>query len=153
MIFDPATTNCPGGANCTRQPFPNNLIPAGRISSASKFFQEPMPAPTHAGIANNFLSNNRGVGFNNFNVNVKTDFNASDAHRFSVLFSRGSHTSKQSPSAAIRFRCLCPTLSRVWSGSPDCRAGQAHLGNQPGDDEPDQLWRIAPLDSDHQPDD
>jgi hypothetical protein len=90
-IFDPATTSCPGGANCTRQAFAGNVIPASRLSPASRFFQEPLPAPTHSGIANNFFNNNRGVGFNNANVNVKVDLNASDAHRFSVLFSRGSH--------------------------------------------------------------
>ncbi len=90
-IFDPATTACPGGANCSRQAFQGNVIPASRISPASKFFQDPLPAPTHPGIANNFLNNNQGVGFNNANVNVKVDLNASDAHRFSVLFSRGSH--------------------------------------------------------------
>jgi hypothetical protein len=97
-IYDPATTNCPGGTNCSRQPFAGNLIPANRISPASRFFQDPMPAPTHSGIANNFLNNNQGVGFNNTNVNVKVDLNASDAHRFAVLFSRGSHNQ----SSAIR---------------------------------------------------
>lgn len=90
-IFDPATTNCPNGANCSRQPFPSNQIPAARISSASKFFQDPLPAPTHPGIANNFLNNNKGVGFNNVNANVKVDYNMSDAHKFAILFSRGSH--------------------------------------------------------------
>jgi hypothetical protein len=90
-IFDPATTSCPGGTNCSRQVFPGNIIPANRISSASKFFQEPMPEPTHPGIANNFFNNNQGVGFNNANATVKVDLNASDAHRFTVLFSRGSH--------------------------------------------------------------
>ena len=90
-IYDPDTTSCPGGANCTRQPFPGNVVPAGRISPASKFFQEPMPQPTHPGIANNFLNNNKGVGFNNVNVNVKGDVNASEVHRFSAFFSRGSH--------------------------------------------------------------
>src|SRR5262245_45115652 len=38
-IYDPATTSCPGGTNCSRQPFAGNLIPANRISAASKFFQ------------------------------------------------------------------------------------------------------------------
>jgi hypothetical protein len=90
-IFDPATTNCPGGVNCTRTPFAGNLIPANRISSASKFFQEPLPAPTQAGIANNFLNNNKGVGFNNDNVTAKVDYSLTDAHRFSVMFSYGSH--------------------------------------------------------------
>jgi hypothetical protein len=90
-IFDPLTTNCPGGTNCTRQAFAGNIIPANRLSAASRFFQEPLPPPTHPGIANNYLANNQGVGFNNANVNVKVDLNASDAHRFSVFFSRGSH--------------------------------------------------------------
>ena len=98
LIYDPATTNCPGGTNCSRQPFPGNIIPSNRISSASRFFQEPMPQPTHPGIANNFFNNNTGVGFNNSNVNVKVDLNATDAHRFAVLFSRGSHNQ----SSAIR---------------------------------------------------
>jgi len=97
-IFDPSSTNCPGGANCTRQPFAGNLIPSSRISPASKFFQDPLPQPTHPGIANNFLNNNKGVGFNNENVNVKVDWNVSDAHRFAVLFSRGS----RNQSSAVR---------------------------------------------------
>jgi hypothetical protein len=97
-IYDPSSTSCPAGTNCSRQPFTGNLIPASRVSSASKFFQDPMPQPTHPGIQNNFLNNNKGVGFNNDNVNVKVDLNATDAHRFTVLFSRGSHTQ----SSAVR---------------------------------------------------
>jgi len=97
-IFDPGTTVCPGGTNCTREPFAGKIIPPNRLSSASKLFQEPMPAPTHSGIANNFLNNNQGVGFNNANVNVKVDLNATDAQRFAVLFSRGSHNQ----SSAVR---------------------------------------------------
>jgi hypothetical protein len=97
-IFDPNTTVCPNGANCTRQPFAGNLIPSNRISPASKLFQEALPVPTHSGIANNFLNNNKGVGFNNQNVTVKVDLNASDKHRFSVLFTRGAHNQ----SSAIR---------------------------------------------------
>jgi len=97
-IFDPATTNCPNGANCSRQPFAGGIIPASRISSASKFFQEPLPAPTQAGIASNYLANSPGVGFNNQNGTAKVDYNHSESHRFSVMFSRGSHEQ----SSAIR---------------------------------------------------
>jgi hypothetical protein len=79
-------------------PFAGNTIPANRISAASQFFQDPMPPPTHPGIASNFLNNNTGVGFNNRNATVKVDLNASDAHRFSVLFTRGSHNQ----SSAVR---------------------------------------------------
>ncbi len=86
-IYDPLTTTCVSG-NCTRQPFPGNVIDAARISSASKFFQAPLPNPTHPGVVSNYLAN-LPIGFNNDNVNVKTDINLTDAHRFSVLFTRG----------------------------------------------------------------
>lgn len=107
-IYDPQTTSCPGGTNCTRQPFAGKIIPANRISRASKFFPEPMPAPTHSGIAGNFLNNNKGVGFNNANVNVKVDLNASDDHPFRCC-SPGAPTTRAAPSAATRFRFRCPT--------------------------------------------
>lgn len=97
-VFDPLSTNCPAGVNCTRQQFPGNVIPASRISSASRSFQDPLPQPTHPGIANNYLANNPGVGFNNWNYTTKVDWNATDAHRFTVLFTRGSHDQ----SSAIR---------------------------------------------------
>jgi hypothetical protein len=87
-VFDPRTTAC-ATPPCTRQVFPGNVIPASRISPISRFFQDPLPQPTHSGIAQNYLGNNAGVGFNNDNTNIKVDYNASDAHRFSVLFSRG----------------------------------------------------------------
>jgi len=90
-VFDPLTTNCPGGVNCARQLFPGNVIPSSRLSSASRFFQDPLPAPTHPGIANNYLANNPGVGFDNDNLTAKVDWSATDAHRFSVLFTRGAH--------------------------------------------------------------
>jgi hypothetical protein len=96
VIFDPASTSCPAGANCTRQPFAGNAIPANRISSASRFFQEPMPATTHPGIGNNFFNNNKGVGFNNTNAVVKVDWNATEAHRFAILFTRGAHNQSSS---------------------------------------------------------
>lgn len=117
-LFDPATTNCPGGANCSRQAFPGNLIPASRISPASKFFQEGLPAPTGTTIAGNYLANNPGVGFNNRNATVKVDYSHSDPHKFSVLFSRGSHEQ----SSAIRGNPLplpLPyTVTRVVSEVP-----------------------------------
>lgn len=90
-VFDPLTTNCPGGVNCSRQLFPGNVIPASRLSAASRFFQEPLPQPTHPGIASNYFANNQGVGFDNDNLTAKVDWNASDAHKFTVLFTRGAH--------------------------------------------------------------
>lgn len=90
-IYDPNTTNCPGGANCSRQPFAGNVVPAARISEASKFFQSALPQPTHPGVVSNYLAN-LPVGLNNDNTNIKVDANLTDDHRFSVLFTRGRRT-------------------------------------------------------------
>lgn len=122
-VFDPASTNCPGGVNCTRQLFPGNVIPASRLSPISRFFQDPLPAPTHPGIANNFLNNNKGVGFDNFNFTAKSDWNANDAHKFTVLFTRGSHDQSSAirgnpvplplPYTVTRFVAEVPTVAQL----------------------------------------
>ena len=44
-IYDPATTTGPNGV---RSPFPNNVIPAGRISQTAKTFQTVTPTPNSA---------------------------------------------------------------------------------------------------------
>ena len=41
-IYDPATTTGPNGV---RSPFPNNVIPAGRISQTAKTFRASLPRP------------------------------------------------------------------------------------------------------------
>jgi hypothetical protein len=122
-VFDPASTNCPGGVNCARQVFPGNVIPASRISPISKFFQDPLPATTHPGIVSNFLNNNKGVGFDNFNFTAKTDWNVSDAHKFTVLFTRGSHDQSSAirgnpvplplPYTVTRFVAEVPTVGQL----------------------------------------
>jgi outer membrane receptor protein involved in Fe transport len=49
-IYDPGTTT--GG---TRQPFPGNVIPAGRLDPAAQVLLELVPLPNRPGIANNYL--------------------------------------------------------------------------------------------------
>ena len=62
-VYDPATTacvgsgtidNCPGG-QYIRQPFPNNVIPAGRINPLGAKVLSLYPSPNLAGIAQNFI--------------------------------------------------------------------------------------------------
>jgi hypothetical protein len=86
-IYDPATLNCSSGP-CTRQAFPGNVIPASRISAISKFLEQDLPAPANAAVTNNYQGSSV-YGFNNYGVTQKVDFNASDKHRFMVLYSRG----------------------------------------------------------------
>ena len=90
-IFDPLSTNCPAGVNCTRTQFPANVIPASRLSPASKFFQDGLPQPNLPGIASNYLANNKGIGFDNENLTAKVDWNLTEAHRFTLLMTRGAH--------------------------------------------------------------
>lgn len=96
-IYDPLTTQATAGG-FSRSPFPGNRIPGSRLSPISLFFQEPLPAPTHPGITSNFLNNNKGVGYNNEEINLKIDYNVTDAHRFSGVMLRG----KRSQASAIR---------------------------------------------------
>ena len=88
QIFDPLTTQPLAGGGFTRTAFPGNIIPANRISSISKFFQAPLPATTRAGVQNNFLGQ-LPVGYNNDNFTIKGDYNMSDRHRFTGLYTWG----------------------------------------------------------------
>src|SRR5258707_390497 len=86
-IFDPQSTTCSSGP-CTRAQFPGNVIPASRISSASKYLQSSLPAPINASLQNNYLGT-LPTGFNNDNTTDKVDYNLNDKSRIFVLFSRG----------------------------------------------------------------
>lgn len=62
-IFDPATTVINPDGTATRQPFPNNQIPASRFDPVAKQLINLFPAPnlqgsvSAAGVANNYLAN------------------------------------------------------------------------------------------------
>jgi hypothetical protein len=86
-IYDPQSLNCSGGP-CSRQAFPGNIIPASRISPISKFLESMLPQPANASLTNNYQGSSV-YGFNNYGTTQKVDFNASDKHRFLVLYSRG----------------------------------------------------------------
>ena len=86
-IYDPQSTNCSAGP-CTRTPFGGNVIPANRISAASKYFEAPLPTPTNGNIQTNFL-NAVPVGYYTNSTTDRVDYNLSDKHRFYVDYSRG----------------------------------------------------------------
>ncbi|HKE26287.1 MAG TPA: carboxypeptidase-like regulatory domain-containing protein [Bryobacteraceae bacterium] len=87
-IYDPASTNCAGAA-CTRTPFPGNVIPGSQISAASALFQSFLPAPTSAGIQNNYIST-APLGFAVNNYTVKIDYVLNNSHRLSGHYSPGN---------------------------------------------------------------
>lgn len=93
-IYDPATLTNVNGVN-SRQPFPGNIIPANRISAASKYFQAGLPQPTYAGVLNNYLGT-LPTGFNNTSTTNKVDFKLNDRNTFFVLYSRGHRSQSNS---------------------------------------------------------
>jgi hypothetical protein len=86
LIYDPTSAT---GSN-PRTQFPNNMIPASRISSVSKSFQSYLPAPTNGNITNNYLATLPNL-VNNDSTTDKVDFNVSEKHRFYGLFSFGEY--------------------------------------------------------------
>lgn len=90
IIYDPATTVAvPGGFS--RTAFPGNIIPANRISAISKAYQADLPLPTNSGLVNNYLGQ-VPVAYNNNSVNAKVDYNLSENHRLSALYTHGKRS-------------------------------------------------------------
>jgi hypothetical protein len=72
----------------TRQPFPNGIIPAGRISAIGQKIVALFPPPNRAGVSGNYLP----VAVNRENssfANIRMDYNASERDQFSARYSQG----------------------------------------------------------------
>lgn len=84
QIYDPLTGVAQGG-RVARTAFPNNVIPASRISGIAKNYLQYYAQPNQPGQPNgqaNFLSNTDGER-NNFNNFIgRMDVNVSDRHKF-----------------------------------------------------------------------
>ncbi len=93
-IYDPLTLSNTNGVN-SRQAFAGNIIPASRISVASKYFQTDLPQPTYGGLQSNYLGS-LPTGFNNSSTTDKVDFNLNDKNTLFVLFSRGHRSQSNS---------------------------------------------------------
>jgi hypothetical protein len=87
LIYDP--TSAVGSS--PRSPFPNNMIPASRISSISQSFQSYLPAPTNGGIQNNYLATLPELVHND-NTTEKVDYNISDKNRLFGVASWGRYS-------------------------------------------------------------
>ncbi len=82
-LYDPLTGNPATGVG--RVAFPNNVIPANRISNIAKLIQETYPRRTPAtstgnGIADDYVVQ-RAPTFDRHNYDVKVSFNRSSAHQ------------------------------------------------------------------------
>jgi len=86
LIYDPLSATGTG----VRTQFPNNVIPASRISSVSQSFQSYLPAATNGAITNNYLATLPNK-VNNDSTTDKVDYNITDKNRLFALFSTGKY--------------------------------------------------------------
>jgi hypothetical protein len=79
-IYDPLTTTCSASGACTRAQFPNNTIPANRISPIGLKILKLFPAPNRAGYQNNYVFNGKDRYSYNMPI-ARVDYNFSDRTR------------------------------------------------------------------------
>ncbi len=84
VIYDPATGN-PDGTG--RTPFPGNMIPGNRISTAAQKIQGYLPLPNQAGYAGNFAIGGTPALNRDF-VDAKLNWNPNDRHQIYVKYGR-----------------------------------------------------------------
>ncbi len=82
-IYDPLTTRSDGAGGFIRDPFPGNVIPAGRLSPISLAFQGGYPLPTETTLANNHIGQLDKGEQDIDKVTIKTDHEMSDNWKFS----------------------------------------------------------------------
>jgi len=95
-VYDPATTAGPNGA---RSPFPNNVIPANRISQTAKTFQSITPTPNIAGNLNPWTDQNfqtyYSVPSDQYSWTIKIDETFSAKDSVSGRFTSSPYTNSQ----------------------------------------------------------
>lgn len=90
-IYDPETTSCSaptasGGCNIyTRSLFPNNTIPASRVSPIGLKIMDLYPAPNRSGYVNNYVFSQSTPYSYNMPI-ARVDYNLSDATRLYGIF-------------------------------------------------------------------
>ena len=92
VIYDPNTAVRRADGRIERQPFPNNVIPSGRISPIAreylKYWPQANQAGTATGLNNYFSTNPRGDDF--YSMNYRVDHVLTDKQRFFVRYSRNN---------------------------------------------------------------
>jgi hypothetical protein len=85
VIYDPLTTTCNATGQCTRTPFPNNVIPADRINPVALKLLALYPLPTLPGQRlNNFVNPINKARYDYDSELARIDHNFSDVSRIFV---------------------------------------------------------------------
>jgi hypothetical protein len=94
QIYDPMTTRPSGASRFQRDPFPGNIIPANRISSAArnilKYFPEPNTQGTAEGLNN--YARTRQDRQDLYQPVVRVDHNFSEKHRMFFRYAQSNFT-------------------------------------------------------------
>jgi hypothetical protein len=96
-IYDPLTTHPNGSGGFTRDPFPNNIIPANRIDPVAANIMQFFPEPNTASVnpftpVNNFFKSGKNT-LDLSNLTLRFDHNFTDAWRAYWRFNRGVQSS------------------------------------------------------------
>ena len=87
-IFDPQSTTPDGKGGFVRNQFPNNQIPANRISPVSQKILALEPLPDLPSVPINNFRNRTGSGtYRNYVSTLKIDHSFSNSHKISITFS------------------------------------------------------------------
>ena len=86
-IYDPATTRAAPDGRLVRDPFPNNMIPVGRMDPVALKVQSLIPAPTRAGLTNNGIYPYRSTR-TTYIPSVKADHSFNTKGKLSFYWSR-----------------------------------------------------------------
>ena len=97
QIYDPATIAAAANGRFSRQPFPNNIVPAARINPVAKKLLDYYPMPNSTGTAdglNNYIGSpvNQPVHQNNI---IRLDHALTPSHRFFVSVFPSMETTPQ----------------------------------------------------------
>lgn len=90
-IYDPATTSCSASGVCTRQAFPNNIIPSSRLSSVSKALQSYLPSTINPSLQNNYANALTGGSQQNMYLG-KVDLTVTKKNHLYFLSQYGNNT-------------------------------------------------------------
>lgn len=132
QIYDPYSATSASGGRIQRNPFPNNVIPSGRLSPIAQNVLKYYPMPNSGGDAqgaNNYISNN--VAIDRFHSEIaRIDHTWTDKHRSSARLQRNFRDSPSTGWTGGQINGINPTrglgyrgnqglsLDHIWVASP-----------------------------------